>query len=104
MLALIYPKRFFFITENCFYWNCSVQLTHPLVFANLYLVYVRILNMSTKKGKKRIKNIPVLHEEMKRQHSIMLTDIAWNKLKELSDKQKLSISELIEQWVRDTQG
>ncbi|NJL09958.1 MAG: hypothetical protein HC908_06580 [Calothrix sp. SM1_7_51] len=60
--------------------------------------------MSTKKGEKRIKNIPVLHEEIKRQHSVMLTDIAWNKLKELSIVKDLSISELIEQWVRDTPG
>lgn len=34
--------------------------------------------MSTGKGKKRVRNPPVLHGELKKPHGIMVTDTAWN--------------------------
>ncbi|MGJ5676438.1 MAG: hypothetical protein ACR9NN_23020 [Nostochopsis sp.] len=60
--------------------------------------------MSTGKGNKRVKSIPVLHEEVKKQHSIMLTDVVWDKLKVMAQEKGLSISEFVEQWIRGTPG
>ncbi|NJM69237.1 MAG: hypothetical protein HC862_02855 [Scytonema sp. RU_4_4] len=56
--------------------------------------------MSTGKGKKRIKNVPVLYEETKKQRGIMLTDTAWEiaviKAKEIG----ISVSEYLERLIR----
>ncbi|MBO3458726.1 hypothetical protein G7B40_016210 [Aetokthonos hydrillicola Thurmond2011] len=60
--------------------------------------------MSTGKGKKRIKNQPVLYNELKKIHGISLTDSSWNKLKNISKEKGLSVSEFVEQWLRDTAG
>ncbi|MBR8834281.1 MAG: hypothetical protein DSM106950_09655 [Stigonema ocellatum SAG 48.90 = DSM 106950] len=56
--------------------------------------------MSTSKGKKRIKNIPVLHEQVKEQHSIMLTPITWKKLQALAIDADKSVSEYLETLIR----
>jgi macrodomain Ter protein organizer (MatP/YcbG family) len=60
--------------------------------------------MSTRKGIKGQKNIPIFHEEVKQKHTIVLTPTAWDKLKLLSKNKGLSISEFIEQMARDTPG
>lgn len=58
--------------------------------------------MSIKKEVKRIKNQPVFYSELKKGHEISLTDYCWNKLKQMSQEKGLSVSEFVEQWVRDT--
>lgn len=58
--------------------------------------------MSTRKGKKGQKNIPVLYSEIKERHTIVITPTGWEKLHRLAQKKELSISEYIEQWVRKT--
>lgn len=50
--------------------------------------------MSTGKGKKRIKNTPVLHDEVKKRHGILLTDTAWNLLSKEAQSKNVSISDL----------
>ncbi|MEO1373775.1 MAG: hypothetical protein AAFW70_05505 [Cyanobacteria bacterium J06635_10] len=61
--------------------------------------------MSTGKGKKRLKNIPVLHEEIKKQHGIWMTDSSWLGAKEKAVRNGLSISEYLERLVRkDLEG
>lgn len=59
--------------------------------------------MSTRKGQKGQKNIPYLHDEVKTKRTVVLTPTAWEKLKRLSLDKGISVSELIEQWARDTQ-
>lgn len=60
--------------------------------------------MSTGKGKKRTKNNPVFYEELKKGHEIFLTDSSWNKLKNLAKEKRLSASEYVERWLRETPG
>jgi hypothetical protein len=56
--------------------------------------------MATGKGKKRVRNIPVLHDQPKRKHTIWLTDDAWYSVQELAVKQKISASEYLEELIR----
>ena len=56
--------------------------------------------MATGKGKKRMKNQPVLHEEIKKKHGIWLTDFSWLGAKEKTLRINLSVSEYIEQLIR----
>ncbi|HLO88566.1 MAG TPA: hypothetical protein VK203_26650 [Nostocaceae cyanobacterium] len=56
--------------------------------------------MSTRKGKKRIKNTPVLYDEIKKQRGINLTDTAWEILARTAKIQQISVSELIERYAR----
>jgi len=60
--------------------------------------------MQPVKGKKRIKNVPLIHDELKRKHSIFLTDSAWKKLQRIAKLSKTSVSELIEKLVRKDDG
>jgi hypothetical protein len=60
--------------------------------------------MSTRKGQKGQKNIPYLHDEVKTKRTVLLTPTAWEKLKRLSLDKEISVSELIEQWARETTG
>ena len=60
--------------------------------------------MSTGKGKKRVKNIPVLYDERKNRHTVLLTDTAWHKLQYIAELKGLSASEMIEQWIREIDG
>ena len=53
--------------------------------------------MSTKK---RLKNVPVLHDEVKERHQIVVTPTAWENMKQEAEKRKISISELIEEFGR----
>ena len=57
--------------------------------------------MTTKKGQKRLKNIPILHEELKQRHQIHVTPTAWRSLKEEAGRRDISISELIEDLARN---
>jgi hypothetical protein len=53
--------------------------------------------MSTKK---KMKNVPVLYDELKTKRTINLTDTAWGLLKTRATKKGISISEHIETWAR----
>jgi deoxyhypusine synthase len=56
--------------------------------------------MTTEKGKKRLKNIPILHDEVKQRHQIVVTPTAWENMKCEADLRGISISELIEEFGR----
>jgi hypothetical protein len=56
--------------------------------------------MTTKKGQKRLKNIPILHDEVKTKRTVVLTPTAWQNIKDEANRQNLSASELIEEWGR----
>ena len=56
--------------------------------------------MQPQKGKKRTKNNPVLHEELKKKHGIWLTDSSWLGAREKALRNGLSASEYIEQLIR----
>ncbi len=57
--------------------------------------------MSTGKGKKRTKNIPVLYDEPKKRRGIMLTNTAWEFLARQAKTEKISVSELVERYARN---
>ncbi|MBN3898790.1 MAG: hypothetical protein HWQ41_27030 [Nostoc sp. NOS(2021)] len=50
--------------------------------------------------KKRLKNIPVLHDEIKTKRTVVLTPTAWENIKVEFAKHGISASELIEEWGR----
>ncbi len=56
--------------------------------------------MSTTKGKKRVKNTPVLYDEPKKKRGVMLTDTAWHSVQELAAKRDISASEYLEEMIR----
>ena len=56
--------------------------------------------MSTGKGKKRIKNIPVLYEEAKKHRGVMLTDTAWSIAVIKARENEISVSEYLERLLR----
>ncbi|WP_414584995.1 hypothetical protein [Scytonema sp. PCC 10023] len=56
--------------------------------------------MTTKKGQKRIRNIPILHDEVKAKRTVLLTPTAWASIKDEAKKRGISASELIEEWGR----
>jgi predicted DNA-binding ribbon-helix-helix protein len=60
--------------------------------------------MSRKKGIKGQKNVPILYDEVKERHTILLTPTVWIKLKSMAEARGISISEVIENWVRETTG
>jgi hypothetical protein len=62
----------------------------------MYSIYT-ISKMATKK---RLKNIPVLHDEVKQRHQIVVTPTAWENMKLEASRRKISISELIEEFGR----
>lgn len=53
------------------------------------------------KGKKRIKDVGILHDEVKEDHHVFITPSSWKKLKEFAGKKGVSISEFIELLVRN---
>lgn len=63
-----------------------------------------VLDMSTGKGIKRRKNQPVYHDELKERHMIWLTLTAWNRLTAKAKVKNMSVSELLEQMVRNIDG
>jgi hypothetical protein len=56
--------------------------------------------MATGKGKKRVRNIPVLYDEPKKMRGVYLTDTAWHTVQELATKKKVSASEYLEELIR----
>lgn len=50
--------------------------------------------------KKRLKDVPVLHDEVKERHQIAVTPTAWINMKEEASRRNISISELIEKFGR----
>ncbi len=58
--------------------------------------------MPTRKGQKGQKDTPYFYDEIKQQHAVYLTPTTWNDLKERARKKGISISEYVEQWIRDT--
>jgi hypothetical protein len=59
-----------------------------------------VLRMSTGKGKKRVKNMPVLYDETKKRRGVWLTDTAWHSVQELAVKNDVSASEYLEEMIR----
>ncbi len=60
--------------------------------------------MSISKWQKRLKNIPVIHDELKRKRTINLTDTSWNKIKAIAVERKTSVSEILEKIIRELDG
>jgi hypothetical protein len=56
--------------------------------------------MATKKGQKRLKDLPVLHDQVKAKRTVVLTPTAWENIKVEARRRNLSASELIEEWGR----
>ncbi len=56
--------------------------------------------MSTGKGKKRLRNIPVLYNDLKKKRGVMLTDAAWHSVQDLALKNNISASEYLERLIR----
>ncbi|WP_414622697.1 hypothetical protein [Calothrix sp. CCY 0018] len=56
--------------------------------------------MTTKKGQKRLKNIPILHDEVKSKRTVVLTPTAWENIKCEAKRRGISASELIEEFGR----
>lgn len=50
--------------------------------------------------KKRLRNIPVLHSQVKTKRTVVLTPTAWENIKSEAKKRGISASELIEEWGR----
>ncbi|MGH1395987.1 MAG: hypothetical protein ACRAVC_18460 [Trichormus sp.] len=50
--------------------------------------------------KKRLKNVPILHDEIKERHQIVVTPTAWKNMKMESSNRGISVSELIEEFGR----
>ncbi len=63
----------------------------------MHLVYTQHLMMVTKK---RLKNVPVLHSEVKQRHQIVVTPTAWENMRTEANGRGISISELIEEFGR----
>lgn len=55
------------------------------------------------KGKKRLKGVPILHDEVKQTHGIKLTDTAWDEIGKAAIELGISRSELIERYGRNIQ-
>ena len=56
--------------------------------------------MATMKGQKRLKNIPILHDEVKMKRTVVLTPTAWQNIREEAKIRGISASELVEEWGR----
>lgn len=56
--------------------------------------------MSTGKGKKRLRNQPVLYDEMKKSRCVWLTDSSWLFLQENAVKSNKTTSEYLEGIIR----
>jgi hypothetical protein len=59
-----------------------------------------VQNMSTGKGKKRVRNVPVLHDEPKKKRGVWLTDTAWHSIQEYAAHHGVSASECLEELIR----
>jgi hypothetical protein len=66
----------------------------------IHLVWMTVLDMSTSKGKKRIKDTPVLYDEVKKRRGVWLTDTSWHSVQELAVRGNMSASEYVENLIR----
>ena len=57
--------------------------------------------MSIRRSIKGTKNTPFIHDEIKKKHGIFLTPSSWEWLQKKARIEGTSVSELIEQWVRE---
>ncbi|NEO01356.1 MAG: hypothetical protein F6K50_39950 [Moorea sp. SIO3I7] len=53
------------------------------------------------KSQKRMRGIPVHYDELKKTHSIMLTDTVWKWLQLSAKESGTSVGEYIERWARN---
>ena len=60
--------------------------------------------MAPRIGQKRLKNQPVLHEELKKPRTIWLTTESWEQVQESAVRLKISASEYVEQLIRERHG
>ncbi|ARV59682.1 hypothetical protein BZZ01_14520 [Nostocales cyanobacterium HT-58-2] len=51
-------------------------------------------------GEKRLKNIPILHDEIKQRRTIALTDTAYQAIRDAANDEGVSLSEFVEKWGR----
>ena len=56
--------------------------------------------MSTRKKIKGQKNIPAIHDEVKKQHGVFITPSSWAWLQQKAKSDKTSASEIIEALIR----
>jgi cytidylate kinase len=57
--------------------------------------------MSMPKGKKVMRGIPQIHEELKAKHSIWFTPTSWEKLQRKAIRENISVSEILEKIVTE---
>ncbi len=60
--------------------------------------------MATGKGKKRVKNQPVLYDSLKKKKALWLTTETWEIIEEAAVRNKVSRSEYVEQLIRTYHG
>lgn len=60
--------------------------------------------MSIRKGRKGLKGTPYIYSEVKKNHNLAFTPTAWELLRAKAKEQGVSVSEMIEQWIRETAG
>ncbi|NEO42473.1 MAG: hypothetical protein F6J90_41610 [Moorea sp. SIOASIH] len=53
-----------------------------------------------KKSQKRMRGVPVHYDELKKPHTIMLTDSVWRWLQISAKESGVSVGEFIERWGR----
>jgi uncharacterized protein (DUF1778 family) len=51
-------------------------------------------------GKKRLRGIPVLHDEVKKTRAIRLTNTAYHAIQDAAAVEGISLSEFVERWGR----
>lgn len=51
-------------------------------------------------GKKRLKNVPILYDGIKKKRSIGLTDEAYRMIQQAAAEEQISLSEFVERWAR----
>jgi len=51
-------------------------------------------------GKKRLRGVPVLHDEVKKTRAIRLTNTAYEAMSEAARLEGISLSEFVERWGR----
>jgi predicted HicB family RNase H-like nuclease len=51
-------------------------------------------------GKKRLRGVPILHDEVKKTRAIRLTNTAYEAIQEAATSEGISLSEFVERWGR----
>jgi hypothetical protein len=51
-------------------------------------------------GNKRLKNVPILYDGIKKKRSIGLTDEAYMMIQQAAAAEQISLSEFVERWAR----